>query len=391
MPKADLQSAPRRRIPPSAWPVLAWTVLFGAMLSLQYAARRIAPSKNPGLLDGWVQFDGPEYLSIAADGYQRRQLVWFPVYPLLVRLADGVLGEPVVAAVLVSAAAGAASVVLFWYWTVQQGFSTSTQVWAVAVLMLYPYGWFLYGVVYSDAVFLAAGLGAFLLTERRHYWWAAAAGAVAAASRPSGLAVVAGLLVLALEREGVIRVPGASAGWANALRLPVVVDRSRWRGRSLVPALSVGGLLAVMAFQWRWWGSPIAFVTEQSNYHDTGMSSLLKQQYFEAWSQGFDGRHLATTTAQAVLLVVVIGSVPAVGRRFGWGYAVFVLGLAMLPAMSVSTFMGSGRYLLPAFPVFALWGEWLSRRRGLGLAVLAVSGVALAVMSAGFARSWYLT
>jgi hypothetical protein len=84
-------------------------------------------------------------------------------------------------------------------------------------------------------------------------------------------------------------------------------------------------------------------------------------------------------------------SIPAVGRRYGWGYGVYVLGLASLPAVSVSTFMGVGRYLLPAFPCWALAGEWLADRPRWRIVWLATSAVLLVVMTAGFARSWYLT
>ena len=53
--------------------------------------------------------------------------------------------------------------------------------------------------------------------------------------------------------------------------------------------------------------------------------------------------------------------------------------------------MGSGRYLIAAFPVAALAGEWLSTRRVPRRGWLAVSAVAMIGMSMGFARSWYLT
>ena len=197
--------------------------------------------------------------------------------------------------------------------------------------------------------------------------------------------------MLWLERTGAIAVPGPSAGWVHRLRLPVAVCPERWNARSLAPLLSLGGLAGYMLYQWIAWGAPLLFLTEQAGYHEEGISSLVKQQYFDAWSLGFDGRHLATTTAQAVILVLVLASVPAVGRRFGWGYGVYVAALVALPLVSVSTFMGVGRYLLPAFPCFALVGEWLAGRQVVRWVWFSVSAVALVVMAAGFSRSWYLT
>lgn len=366
--------------------LLMWALVFAVLFMVQAFA-----SRSPHLVDGWVQFDGPEYLSIVRDGYQQRQLVWFPLLPLLIEAASWVITDPTSAAVSVSALGGLASALWFWIWTGSKQLSPASRLVGLCVLLLYPYGWFLYGVVYPDALFLAFALGAFVMLEGGRIWVSALLGAFASAARPSGFAVVVGLLVLSFERTGFLTVPDDGGSWVRELRLPLRIATERWKLRSLVPGLSVFGLLSYMLYQWIAWGSPIRFVSEQANYHERSTASLLKQQYFDAWSQGFDGRHLATTTAQAVILVVVLGSVPAVGRRFGWGYGAYVLSLAALPLVSVSTFMGVGRYLLPAFPCFALFGEWLSHRRAIALGWFAVATVALVVMSFGFARSWYLT
>ncbi len=371
-------------------PVVAWSSIAAVLLLLQFFARyRSRGTIRP--LDGWVQFDGPEYLSIATRGYTPRQLVWFPTYPTVLGWVDRVVADPVLAGVVVSATCGLAATVLFWRWTRTMDVPERSRRVALLVLLLYPYGWFLYGVVYSDALFLAFALLAFLSVERGRVWLAAAAGAVATATRPSGLAVTIGLCVLSLERAGVLYVPGPEAGWAHRLRLPVCVDLRLLRWRHVVPGLSVLGLVGYMTYLWVRWDNPIRFVSEQSRYHDSGSGTLLKQQYFDAWYSGADGRHLATTTAQAVLLMVVLGSVAAVGRRYGWGYGAFVFCLALLPMVSVSTFMGSGRYLLPAFPCFVLAGEWLASRRAAQIAWFTLSGAALLVMAFGFSRSWYLT
>jgi hypothetical protein len=374
-------------------PVASWSIVAAIVVGVQLGARRLVqPTKSGRFLDGLVQFDGPEYLRIITDGYQQRQLVWFPLYPLLARAFDSVAGSPTVAAVVVSMAAGLVASVAFWVWSGRSGMSSLARRISLAVVLVYPYGWFLYGVVYPDALFLAMVLLAFTQLERQRVWAAAMFGALATASRPSGFAVGLGLWVLWLERTGVLVVPSERGLWRHALAIPSRLELEKLSPASFIPLLSMTGLAGFMTYQWVWWGSPWRFVSEQGNYHEQGVSSLLKQQYFDAWSSGFDGRHLATTTAQALILIVVLGSVPAVGRRFGWGYAVYVLGLVALPMVSVSTFMGVGRYLLPAFPAFALAGEWLTRRSvSVRLVWFVLSGGAMLLMVFGFSRSWYLT
>jgi hypothetical protein len=70
-----------------------------------------------------------------------------------------------------------------------------------------------------------------------------------------------------------------------------------------------------------------------------------------------------------------------VRRRFGWGYAAYAFLAVFLPAISTKDFMGTGRYLLAAFPVLAAAGDLLAttKRRWLLPAVLIVFAVLLTV------------
>lgn len=389
---ADPVAPPTR---PRLAPALAiWGAIAAAVLVLQFAAgagESAGLELDGQLFDGLNQFDGPEYLQIATDGYLQRQLVWFPAYPLAIRAIDAIVGDPLASAVLATLAASAVAAVLYVRWLADRGLSARARRVSLLCLLLYPYAWFLYGVVYADALFLALCLAAFVLADREHRGWAAVAAAVATATRPSGFALVAGLVVFTLERDGVLVAGADRGGWRATLGLPTRLDLHRLRPATFWPLAGLAGLATYSAYQWRAFGSPLRFLTEQDNYHEPGTASALKQQYFAAFYEGFDGRHLATTTFQALLLVAVIIAVPAVGRRFGWGSATFVLGLALLPALSVSTFMGVGRYLLPAFPVFALVGERLAARRGAAPVWLVTSGALMALMAFGFSRSWYLS
>jgi len=53
------------------------------------------------------------------------------------------------------------------------------------------------------------------------------------------------------------------------------------------------------------------------------------------------------------LALITLASTRAVGRRFGWGYAAYVLLAVGLPLISSRDCIGLGRYALAAFPAFA--------------------------------------
>jgi hypothetical protein len=94
---------------------------------------------------------------------------------------------------------------------------------------------------------------------------------------------------------------------------------------------------------------------------------------------------------QAVLSVVFLAAVPAVKRRFGAGYAVFVFAAVVIPSTSSGDFMGVGRYLLLAFPVFAVAGSALAERTWARNAVIPTSCALLLFGTSLFAAGYLLT
>jgi hypothetical protein len=92
-----------------------------------------------------------------------------------------------------------------------------------------------------------------------------------------------------------------------------------------------------------------------------------------------------------VLVLGGLALVPAVQRRFGWAYALYVLGVCGMALIGTKDFMGSGRYLLSAFPLFAVVGDLLCQRRGLRMVLLPASLVVLLGMAMMFGRGSYLS
>ena len=135
------------------------------------------------------------------------------------------------------------------------------------LLLVYPYAWFLYGSGYSDAFFLAVTLGAFLLLERDHPVLAGLVGFVALAARPTGTAVLIGLVAVALERRGVLTrdpsIVAGSGGWWTRERARWHVHRDRFRPRDAGVLLAAGGLLSFMFFCFTQFDDAFAFATVQ--------------------------------------------------------------------------------------------------------------------------------
>ncbi len=52
------------------------------------------------------------------------------------------------------------------------------------------------------------------------------------------------------------------------------------------------------------------------------------------------------------------------GERLGWGYGIYVAVVVGMPVLSTKDFMGVGRYLIAAFPVFLTLATMLRRGPG---------------------------
>jgi hypothetical protein len=291
---------------------------------------------------------------------------------------------------------------LYWRWLAEHGLEGTARLVAFASLAVYPYAWFLYGVVYADATFMMLALAAVLLVERDRVLLGALAGALATACRPTGLALVPALLLLAADRQGILgpwtpshtdpagRV-GRALRWVHDwLRVPGSIDRDRITAGSFLPLLSLAGVGAYAGYLWWRFGEPLVFLTNQATFH--GRFPILKLTFMSRLVHVADTPLLTSTlTLQAAFMAGTLASAGAVSRRFGFPYGVLIVAAVAIPFAGSHDFMGTGRYLLLAFPTFALVGERLARRPKAALALLGASAAIMLVMAFGFSRSVYLS
>ena len=111
---------------------------------------------------------------------------------------------------------------------------------------------------------------------------------------------------------------------------------------------------------------------------------------FPGYDAGQRALYAIGTSVQGVLLLGAIALSPLVLKRLGWGYAVYVLAVLGIPLLGSKDFQGTGRYVLAAFPVFAVVGASLVRRPALRVVWLGSSAVLLLVWTSFYARGYYV-
>jgi hypothetical protein len=369
-------------------------VLAVSALTIAHFERSVVnlfPFTGAGLLGALAHYDGGWYWLISHTGYDQHQpgiqspVAFFPAYPYAMRGLGWLVGDNALAGILLTTGSGLGASLAFWGWC-RSRLGAAAAGLSLLLLLFYPYGYYLYGVIYGDALFLFVTLLAFRAVERDQPLVAGLLGVAATLSRPVGIAVVLGLAVRTLERRGALRRPGR---WG----VPTRVDRSRVRPRDGLVLVSLSGLVGYMLYLWSRFGDPLLFQTVQHEWgHGRSPVTWLKLSFF--WQVLNEGVtvYSATLVAQAVIAVGALAAVPLVAHRFGWGYGVYVLAVMAIPTLGTKDFLGVGRYALAAFPLFALAGEWASRLQPAAQrALLASSFGLLLTLMHFFSRGYYLS
>lgn len=381
-----------------------------------YLYPRLAHPAGGPLTDMWMRWDASWYREIVRHGYRyepgvQSAVAYFPAYPVAIAAVGWAFPTIATAGVALTVAAGAGAAVLFHRWCADR-MTAQSALMALLVLLTYPYAWYLFGPVYSDAFFVCAVIAAFVLVERDHFVLAGLVGFVVTASRPTGIAAAIGLVLVVLERanqvaaaHGVAKHDDQSGARDDrsleserrTRRLGRAVmkrfDPRAWSWRATPVLVSFGGLAAWASYLWVRFGDPLLFLHIESTWwQGAGPRTWLKVAFFDQIHNVPHSVFASSLMLHAVVALGAIALVPAVARRFGWGYAGYVLIVMGIPLLGTKDFMSSGRYLLAAFPLFALIGVWLSQFRSWIPRVLwlSVSAILLLVFTALWSAGKYL-
>lgn len=186
----------------------------------------------------WQRFDTLWYLRIAERGYDDpRGIVFYPLYPLLIRGLSLIGLAPMWAALLI---ARIAAVFLLWglILLLELDLPPPQARWSVAWMLAWPSGFMLFAA-YPDSLMLALAVWSFYFARRGAWWPAALCAALAATSKAAGAAILAGLLVqcwkdrrwragpLLLAATGVALYPAIL--FLSGLPQPAAIYPAHWR------------------------------------------------------------------------------------------------------------------------------------------------------------------
>jgi len=326
------------------------------------------------------RWDTGFYLSIAEEGYKYTDaslpsVAFFPLLPLVIRSASALVGDALLAGLIVTNAALLGATILL-YRLVQEEYGGPTADRAVWYLLIFPTAFF-GSAIYSESLFLLCAIGA-LYTARKGYWETAA---------------MLGMFAAMTRLVGLILAPTLAAEWW--------MQRRRREGAArpslvalLAPAAVPLGTGAYMLYLQRTFGDPLAFAHAAAAWDRVPRSpfvtvAALLQRPAEGWGTALLSGRLPLDNwidLLAVLLFCALGVVLLTQRR--WSEGTFVVLGALLP-FSSGLLMSQRRYMWVLFPAFILLARW-GHRPWVDRTITTLSLLGLGVFTAMFANGYWV-
>ena len=327
--------------------------------SFPYSQDLLATYDLPRWIYSWANFDGVHYLTIVEKGYLGTGLIqaFFPGYPLLVGLANLLVGNALVAGLLISNL----SMILLMY----VFYRLVTDVWnsdlawrSLIVMLLFPTSFFL-GALYTESLFLLIVMGSFWSAHHRRWWLAGSLAALAAATRVVGVMLVP---ALALELFLYIRTQKSQQ---------LISYWKHW----LAITWGASGLLAYMVYLQRVFADPLYFFHVQSEFGGGRQESIVLYPQV-VWRsikilltyRPIDLKYFAFILEFVAGVGAVLGLIFSF-KQIKWSYLLFSLGAVLVPTLT-GTFSSMPRYIMVAFPLYIIiaqvlkdhklaWYSWL--------------------------------
>jgi hypothetical protein len=335
-----------------------------AVIIGQRAGTHIQESRSL-LLAVWGRWDAVHYLDIATNGYHGTDLAFFPLLPLLIALLGSLIGNHLIAGLVISNVA-LFFALLFLYKLVEHEFDRAVARRAIFYISIFPTAVF-FSAVYTESLFLMLTVASFYYMRERRWWLAGAFGLFASLTRVEGV---------------LLAVPFAIEWW-SAYR-----ENLRAGARNLAPIFLIPlGLVLFMGYLWVLNGDPLYFSHIQSHWN---------RQLAAPWTSIGNSFHkIATavgpqTVAQQILELVftalMIGVLVGGWRKLKASYVAY-MGLSILMPLCTSSLMSMPRFALVLFPMFAIMALWGGRPR-VNNAIVALSLPLLGLFTVLFA-DWY--
>lgn len=306
---------------------LSVIVLGIILITFLYSYVAIVTFQNqiPNMLGIWNHWDAPHYINISQNGYTNTGewlylIVYFPLYPLLIKPLGVLLDNYVLSALIVSNIAYAVSA-FYLYKLVMLDYPHGNKAMrTVFYYSIFPTAYFLHAG-YTESLFLALTIPSFYYARLGKWWLACIFGMLASGTRITGIFLLPALFYEYISQKG--------------FKIPNIRKDILWLG--IVPI----GFAIYLLINYIVFGDPFKF------------REILRDHWFK--NLGFPWVGFLSALGSASWRI------PSDRIMMGWAEIVFaVLGLLLTIAVFIWVRISYGIYILLTWLIVACSTFWMS-------------------------------
>lgn len=368
--------------------VFGMAVLFRILIYLcsvlyMYMQSTEATFSFQNLLSSWNRWDSTHYLNLAELGYsgyvendQHLFLVFFPLYPWMIKLFHVFVSDWQLAAILVSVIAYAVGS-CFFYTTVAGEYNKSVAAKTLVLLSVFPFGFFFGSIMTESLFFCTMAAGYYFI--KKHNWLAVGiVGMLCALCRMHGLILlgVAGVELL------------VTYPFFTYLREKKIGEFMKMIFTKAIFLLLIPiGDLIYLYINYSVEGDFFRFKFYQKDHW--GLSPTFFTNTIQEICYNLFGEHSSPEMKMCIWLPEIVLFFLAIAllyygvRRHPLKYTAYLFVYTIFN-FSVTWLISGGRYMLCALPLFIIGGEFCHRHPKVFPIVVSVSSVLMAIYMIGY-------
>lgn len=349
--------------------ILVFTVGYLAI----YKQTGTFPASITNVFNHW---DAPHYTDIAKNWYETDPtldaynfIVFFPLYPILIRLFTISLTYINASALIVS---NICSIIVFLYLykLAKHEFNEGVAVKAVLFLSIFPTAYF-FSAPYTESLFFALTIASFYYARKGKWSLAGPLGLLASLTRLAGLLLLPVLIIEYYHQKG----------W----KLKKTDLKISWT------FLTLAGFLIYLAINNQVTGNPFTFMDIEATHWYNRLDPVtgLINAYHSITGYGYpDNIGLGIAPLAFAIFGLLMVSL-SLWKRLRPSYIAYTF-LSWSLAVSTSWWISVPRYIMAMFPMFILIGLLLNNKRPVyAIPIIIISGALLCYFTAIFAIGWW--
>ncbi|MEM1538966.1 MAG: mannosyltransferase family protein [Candidatus Bathyarchaeia archaeon] len=324
------------------------------------------------LMRQFCRWDSPHYIDIAKYGYVnvgelRFFIVFFPLYPLLIRLTTFDWRYVNLSALLISNLSSIIAA-LYLFKLARLDFEDDTAKRAVIYLSIFPTAYFL-SAIYTEGLFLALAVTCIYYARRGKWFSAGFLGMLASLTRITGVSLLPALTTEYFSQRG----------W----KLKNLDARVLW------PFLTLAGFMVYLAINYQAMGNFFAFVEVQREHWYETFDPLLGLERAWQWTicAPFPDNLMLGAAQLTFAALGLLGIILGFLLHLRPSYNVYTF-FAWAMSVSMSWWISMPRYMLVLFPLFILFGIF-GRRKAFNYVTAPISLTLLCFFTVLFSRGMW--